>query len=79
VGCKGDLEAERKISDAEAADWATEKHAEYILTSAKTDSNLGEAFVGAVRSLARWRDAMNAAAAENAKISNRTQSKCVCQ
>eukprot|EP01122_Echinamoeba_exundans_P002938 TRINITY_DN12944_c0_g1_i1.p1 TRINITY_DN12944_c0_g1~~TRINITY_DN12944_c0_g1_i1.p1 ORF type:complete len:196 (+),score=26.25 TRINITY_DN12944_c0_g1_i1:29-616(+) len=53
VGCKGDLEDERQVSDSEAADFAHMHRAEYILTSAKTGMNVEAAFEAAVRAVAQ--------------------------
>jgi GTPase SAR1 family protein len=44
VGCMGDIEDERQVSDTEAADWAQLHRAEYILTSAKTGLNVEAVF-----------------------------------
>jgi hypothetical protein len=55
VGCKGDLESDRQVSDSEAADWAHRHKAEYILTSSKTAQNVSEAFVSLVHAWKRWK------------------------
>jgi hypothetical protein len=55
VGCKGDLESDRQVSDSEAADWARQNRAQYILTSCKTGENVEEAFSLLVRTWRRWK------------------------
>jgi hypothetical protein len=45
VGCKGDLESERQVTDAEARDYALHiASAQYVLTSAKENTCVDDVF-----------------------------------
>jgi hypothetical protein len=50
----GDREMDRTVSDSEAADFARQHKAEYILSSAKTGSNVGEIFTALINATIRW-------------------------
>ncbi len=45
IGNKSDLENQRKLTDAEARDYAKDNKMELVLTSAKTGQNVEEAFI----------------------------------
>jgi hypothetical protein len=49
VGCKGDAEKNRKVSETEAADWAHLHRAKYFKTSSETGLNVEDVFNEAVR------------------------------
>jgi hypothetical protein len=51
VGCKGDLEAERQVSDDEARQYAATIGAEYVLTSSTNETGTQEALSAIVRAI----------------------------
>jgi len=44
IGCKSDLEDQRKVDSQEAEEWAKEKNMIYLETSAKIDEGVDFAF-----------------------------------
>jgi hypothetical protein len=83
VGCKGDFEKDRKVSESEAADFAHANRLECLITSSKSGVNVEEVFAALFRTKTRLQAAsLSGPAASDAskdKTPSRQRGNCTIQ